>query len=455
MARQLEQIQDVIVQSRSLTPGTPDSSFANQMLPEGVYQIINVSTGRAIERGHTGTDDTFLVPALECRSRRQLWSVMYSPRHEKGYWIRSLFDGQVLDNLARGTLPWAGAYKLHGDTWQTWEIEPKSEAGGSTTYTIKTVCNGSVLDSNCPKLSQCTRIHCRGKRADAVSQEWNFVLLELRPPPKAESVFGLQDALFIQNKYSKGYLTQQDDLNQPEHPNITAQQDATSGSAWHFLYATKPGVTGPNKVFYIMSAYYGSALDHCNQRFLHASVGLKDNDHLWWEVIPSGECTVLFKNRASGRLLCHGAPNGTEQAQTMDEAEYQNPMCQWHVSDTPRGQEHHDTCIIYDPYLYLNDPIPALQPTSSTAGSLLQVPTANKAATSVPWQNSLTVRRRRELEEAAQKERKLLAKVAGQGYSTFVLGPDEIDAANKVEWESVKLFNVSDTTGKGYREPRC
>jgi len=264
--------------------------------------------------------------------------------------------------------------------------------------------------------------------------------------------------MFIQNKESKCFLTQENDHpKHSEHPNVSAERQPTVRSAWNFLYASHgAGSPGPNKIFHIVSAVFGGVLDHWDGRVIHASLRVQDNIHTWWEIIPYGGASVIIKSRASGRLLCHaGASTGDKMVQTAEGTEYQNEKCQWHVTDDPReGSQSPDISLVYDTHLSLTNPIMALRANGKRT-PLLDGPGEVGTVDAYLGQAAVSTSRQNEVTDAAQKERDLVTRVAGRGYTAFVISPEGADVGNEEVWERVRLFRVNDEMVKVYRGPRC
>lgn len=112
------------------TASSEKSSFIQVgLIPEGIYQIVNVASRAALEA--TKDREVMQVPQLECRSRRQLWAITKVLRDDNHYWIRSLFHGLGLEAKDEKENRTARTWRFHGTPGRMhWEILAKNGGTG-------------------------------------------------------------------------------------------------------------------------------------------------------------------------------------------------------------------------------------------------------------------------------------------------------------------------------------
>lgn len=252
------------------------------------------------------------------------------------------------------------------------------------------------------------------------------------------------DALFIQNRQTKSFLSVQD-LH--FSVSVIAQEEPSAGSAWSFIYTQWPG---QSKIFALVSMQLGSVLEQRNVDTLSTAGALIEDDRQRWDIVPYGDACVIIRNTSTQRLLCHRLQGGVSEVDTVRPTEFENPMCHWSITNTPRKGRLPSFSLAYDstlslvsPAITLQDvfaPDPTLPPTQRTGNhgfELLDPKTMN------------------ELSQVASREEILILRLASQGYNSFVVGVQEVDAGAKDAWDRVHSMDPLDALCKQYKGETC
>lgn len=279
-----------------------------------------------------------------------------------------------------------------------------------------------MVDTECEKLHRCSRVHARDARQDSLSQRWNFILLQPWAPHDPKLALGIPDPLFVQNRRTKSFLTSQND--HLSERNVSVERTPSATSEWAFLRAT---LEGNHQVYFIVSVYLGSALDHWAQVHINTSTRMADNTHKYWEVVPCGVGSVILRNVASGRLLCH---KDTGLVDTASANEYVQDYCQWFVTTCPRVGELPQQSIVYDTTLCLTSPGAVLR----SEGDRTEQRTPTVSVSVSPSYDTFAARRSQELAKAIQEERTLYTRCRDPSHSVFIITPREVDFGTGDRW---------------------